>query len=131
MVSLRLKRVGRKKRPYYRLVAVDSRVAPQGAEIEILGHYDPMNKQEKHLFVHKDRFDYWVSCGAQPSDTVASLMKRHVNITKTTNDDGVSDVSTENTSDSDVSLKEKKEVVESDGVKVAVKSKDTSDASTS
>ncbi len=64
-----------KKQPSYRLVAVDRRKAPGGAELEVLGHYDP-RKKENSIILNSDRLQYWLSCGAQPSDTVKSLLKR-------------------------------------------------------
>lgn len=72
-VALRLKRVGMLKQPYYRVVAVDSHRAAQGSEIEVLGHYDP--RHEANSFnINADRVQYWISCGAQVSDTVRTLL---------------------------------------------------------
>lgn len=74
-VRLRLKRIGMPKQPYYRLVAIDRRSARNGKELEVLGHYDPRSKKDG--FVAKfERVKYWLSCGAQPSDTIRSLLKR-------------------------------------------------------
>ncbi|GAB1402623.1 hypothetical protein MASR1M68_15340 [Elusimicrobiota bacterium] len=74
-VRIRLQRIGRPKRPYYRVVAIDQRAKRNGKPIEILGQYDPLQETNK-LTIKMDRFDYWVKTGAQPSDTVASLVKR-------------------------------------------------------
>lgn len=75
-VRLRFKRVGMKKQAHYRLVAVDRRAARDAAELEVLGHYDPKNKNNV-LTVKPERIKHWLSCGAQPSDTVKSLLVRN------------------------------------------------------
>lgn len=75
MVRLRLTRMGRKKRPFYRIVAADSRSPRDGRCIEFLGHYDPM-KTPSDVKVDLERVDYWLGVGATTSDTVASLIKR-------------------------------------------------------
>jgi small subunit ribosomal protein S16 len=72
-VRLRLARMGRKKRPFYRIVAADQRAPRDGRFIERLGYYDPM-KKPVDLKVDLDRIDYWLSVGACPSETVASLI---------------------------------------------------------
>ena len=74
-VRIRLQRIGRPKRPYYRVVAIDQRAKRNGKPIEILGQYDPLLTENK-LNLKMDRFEYWVKTGAQPSDTVASLVKK-------------------------------------------------------
>ena len=74
-VRLRLKRMGRKKRPFYRVVAADKRAPRDGRHLEVLGHYDPM-PQPHEVTLKLDRIDYWLSVGALPSDTVASLIKQ-------------------------------------------------------
>lgn len=75
-VHLRLQRFGAKKRPYYRIVAADSRCKRDGRFLEQIGTYDPMQKPHAIRFT-ADRLDYWLSVGAQPSDTVRSLIKKH------------------------------------------------------
>ncbi len=75
MVRLRLTRRGAKKRPFYRIVAADSRSPRDGRIIEQLGYYNPVSEPDE-LKVDLERVDYWLSTGAQPSDTVASLIKR-------------------------------------------------------
>jgi small subunit ribosomal protein S16 len=76
-VKLRLKRFGRKHSPFYRLNAVDSRVARDGRVIEELGHYDPKNKDpQKQFFAKVDRCTWWLDHGAIPSATVSSLLKK-------------------------------------------------------
>jgi small subunit ribosomal protein S16 len=76
MVRLRLTRMGRKKHPFYRIVAADSRAPRDGRFIEALGYYDPM-KQPADIRLDLGRVDYWLGVGASPSDTVASIIKRH------------------------------------------------------
>lgn len=75
MVKIRLSRAGAKKRPYYHIVATDSRNRRDGAFIEQLGSYDPM-RDPAAIEIDGDRIDYWVKNGAQLSETVASLVKR-------------------------------------------------------
>jgi small subunit ribosomal protein S16 len=76
-VSLRLKRMGRRNRPFYRLHACDSRSPLDGRVIEQLGYYDPINKDPAKQFVADlDRCKYWLGVGAQPSETVSSLLKK-------------------------------------------------------
>lgn len=76
MVKLRLQRHGAKKRPFYRLVATDSRNGRDGRFIEIVGTYNPI-VEPAAVDLKFDRIDYWVSHGAQMSDTVRSLVKHN------------------------------------------------------
>lgn len=76
MVVLRLKRMGRRHRPFYRINAMDKRAPRDGRVIEQLGWYDPLAKDDKQLSIKIERVDYWLSVGAQPSKTVASLLRR-------------------------------------------------------
>src|SRR2546426_8364239 len=73
-VVIRLMRAGAKKRPFYRMVAADSRRQRDGRFLEILGHYNPLT-QPYELVVHKDRVEAWLSKGAQPSEQAASLLR--------------------------------------------------------
>ena len=76
-VKLRLKRMGRKNHPFYRLNAIDSRSPRDGRVIEELGFYDPRNKDAAKQFVAKiDRCTHWLDVGAVPSETVSSLLKK-------------------------------------------------------
>lgn len=75
MVKLRLTRAGAKGAPYYHIVAADSRARRDGSYLEKLGAYDPMKKPHEVTF-NKERVDYWLGTGAQPTETVASLLKR-------------------------------------------------------
>ena len=74
MVKIRLKRQGAKKAPYYRIVVADSRSPRDGRNIEEIGTYDPMAKPAA-IDIDLERAKYWISCGAQPTDTVRGLLK--------------------------------------------------------
>jgi len=74
-VRLRLTRMGRKKRPFYRVVAVDNRKRRDGAYLENLGHYNPLSDPIE-LKLNEERILYWLNVGAQPSDTVRSLLRQ-------------------------------------------------------
>ena len=76
MVVLRLKRMGRRHRPFYRINAMEKRAPRDGRVIEKLGWYDPLAPQERQISLNVERADYWLSVGAQPSQTVASLLRR-------------------------------------------------------
>ena len=73
-VVIRLMRAGAKKRPFFRMVAADSRRQRDGRFLEILGHYNPL-AQPYELMVHKDKVEAWLSKGAQPSEQAASLLR--------------------------------------------------------
>ena len=75
MVKIRLRRMGAKKAPFYRIVVADSRAPRDGRFIEEVGTYNPDAEGEK-LKVNMDRVQYWVSNGAQPTDTVRGLLKK-------------------------------------------------------
>ena len=75
MVRLRLTRMGRKKRPFYRIVAADSRSPRDGRNLEVLGHYNPL-VEEDGLTLNLERVDYWLGVGASPSDTVQGLIAK-------------------------------------------------------
>ena len=74
-VKLRFKRLGRRNRPFYRLVAIDSRSRRDGREIEKLGWYDPI-KSDVSLEFDEDRLVHWLDQGAIPSDTLKTLLKK-------------------------------------------------------
>jgi small subunit ribosomal protein S16 len=77
-VRLRMKKMGRKHQPFFRVVAVDQRAARDGKVIEYLGHYDPMVKEtDARAKLEAERIDYWLSVGAQPSDKVGVLIKKY------------------------------------------------------
>ena len=74
-VRIRLKRMGAKKRPFYRLVVADARAPRDGRFIEELGYYNPISNPVE-LKVDKEKALSWLQKGAQPSDTVKSLLKK-------------------------------------------------------
>ena len=76
MVKIRLRRMGAKKAPYYRIVVADSRSPRDGRCIEELGTYEPSADNAQKLTVDLERVKYWVSNGAQPTDTVRGLLKK-------------------------------------------------------
>lgn len=77
-VKLRLKRLGRKHRSFFRLVAIESRKPRDGRVLEELGFYDPQNTQEaQQVRLNAKRIEYWLGVGAVPSDTVRNLLKRN------------------------------------------------------
>ncbi len=75
MVKIRLARGGRKKRPFYRVVAADSRMARDGRFLEVLGTYNPLSTPKEIKF-NDERVEYWVGQGAEMSDTVKNLYKK-------------------------------------------------------
>jgi len=81
-VSIRLRREGTKNRPYYKVVVADKRSPRDGKFIEIIGAYDPKVRGQNST-LNLDRVEYWISKGAQPSDTVRSLIKKNKKATAT------------------------------------------------
>ena len=78
MVKIRLKRMGRRNRAFFRICAFDAREERDGRSIEQLGTYDPMEKDEsKKVVLKRERIEYWLSVGAQPTETVASILKKN------------------------------------------------------
>ena len=75
MVKIRLRRMGAKKAPYYRVVVADSRCPRDGRFIEEIGTHDPMADGEK-IKIDVERAKYWIANGAQPTDTVRGLLKK-------------------------------------------------------
>jgi small subunit ribosomal protein S16 len=76
-VKIRLKKMGRKGRPFYRICAFDAREERDGRSIEQLGTYDPMEKEEANkVSLKKERVEYWIGVGAQPTETVANILKK-------------------------------------------------------
>ena len=73
MLMIRLQRIGKKKQPTYRLVVSEKTKDTQAGSLEILGHYDPLSK-DKTLVLKEERIKYWLSVGAQASDTVYNLL---------------------------------------------------------
>ncbi len=76
MVKIRLARGGSKKRPFYHLTVTDSRKARDSRFIERVGFFNPIARgQEEHLRVDRERVEYWIGQGAQPTDRVSQLLK--------------------------------------------------------
>ncbi len=75
MISIRLMRIGAKKRPFYRIVAIDSRMPRESKAKDILGYYDPL-KEPPDIEVDLDKVKYWLERGAQASETVQSLIHK-------------------------------------------------------
>ncbi len=75
MVKIRLRRVGAKSRPSYRLIAADSRSPRDGAFLSILGHYDPLTDPET-VVIDEEKALHWLSKGAQPTATAARLLTK-------------------------------------------------------
>ena len=73
MVKLRLRRTGTRNKACFRIVATDARSPRDGRFIEVLGYYDPRHEDEK---IDLERVDYWLSIGAQPSQTVSHIISR-------------------------------------------------------
>jgi small subunit ribosomal protein S16 len=76
MLAIRMRRMGSKKRPFFRVVVIDSRTARDSSFVEVLGHYNPRTKPAK-VEIDRERIDYWIGKGARLSDTVRTLLKRH------------------------------------------------------
>ena len=76
MVTIRMTRVGSKKRPFFRIVVVEGRTARDGSVTESLGLYDPRRKPE-FFKLDRERFAHWVSKGAKPSSTLKTLVARN------------------------------------------------------
>jgi len=74
-VVLRMKRMGAKKRPFFRIVAVDKPAKRDGKVLEEVGYYDP-KKEGDNITLKKDRLEYWLKNGATPSETVKSFIKK-------------------------------------------------------
>ncbi|PIE66223.1 MAG: 30S ribosomal protein S16 [Desulfobacterales bacterium] len=75
-VKIRLTRMGSKKKPFYRIVALDSRTRRDGRPLEFLGYYNPMT-EPADIKLNKERIDYWLEQGAKPSNTVKSLLRKN------------------------------------------------------
>ncbi len=77
-VRIRMKKMGRKHQPFYRICAIDGRAPRDGKVIEELGHYDPLVKEtDARAILNAERINYWLSVGAQPSEKVAVLIKKY------------------------------------------------------
>lgn len=76
MLAIRLKRMGAKHRPYYRIVVSENDRVPRGAFVEEIGYYHPVSPN-KDVKVDKERAEFWLGKGARPSDTVKTLLKKN------------------------------------------------------
>jgi small subunit ribosomal protein S16 len=77
VVRIRLKRMGRTHRPFYRISVMDAQMKRDGKTIEDIGHYDPMvPDKSQRVTLNMDRLDYWIGVGAQPTEKVAVLIKK-------------------------------------------------------
>ena len=77
MLSIRMRRSGSKKRPFYRVVVAEARSPREGSFLEVVGFYNPRTKPAV-VEIDKARVEYWVSKGARPSDSVRTLLARHL-----------------------------------------------------
>lgn len=75
MLKIRLRREGSRNHPFFRIVVSDKRATPTGRMVEIIGHYDP-KRTPPTMTIDREKYDGWVSQGAQPSDVVKSLVKK-------------------------------------------------------
>jgi len=76
LLAIRLTRKGAKKQPVYRVVVTDKEAKRDGRFVEIVGHYNPC-REPVELKLDRERIDYWIARGAQPSETVRSLLRRN------------------------------------------------------
>lgn len=74
MLAIRLSRIGKKKKPFYRVVVTEKTRPRNGRFVEIVGTYDPLRKPAE-IKLDAERVKYWLGCGAQPSDTVRSFIR--------------------------------------------------------
>lgn len=76
MVSLRMQKVGRPHIPHFRVVAIHSAKARDAASLEVLGHYHPKETGDKKIDINAERLKFWIKNGAQPSDTLRTVLKQ-------------------------------------------------------
>ena len=77
MLTIRMRRTGSKKRPFFRVVVSEARSKKEGEFIEVLGFYNPRTKPAV-VEINKERITYWIKNGARPSDSVRTLLSRHL-----------------------------------------------------
>jgi small subunit ribosomal protein S16 len=77
MLAIRMRRTGSKKRPFYRVVVTEARTPREGSFIEVLGLYNPRSKPAT-VEIDKGRIEHWIKQGARPSDSVRTLLARHL-----------------------------------------------------
>ncbi len=76
MLAIKLTRMGAKKKPFYRIVVAEKRSKRDGRFVEAVGYYDPC-RNPAEVKLDQERVAYWMKCGAQPTETVRSIIKRH------------------------------------------------------
>lgn len=76
MLAIRMRRMGSKKRPFFRVVVTEAKTARDSRFLEVVGHYNPRTKPETVTLNH-ERLSHWLNAGARPSDTVRTLVMRH------------------------------------------------------
>ncbi|HSZ17221.1 MAG TPA: 30S ribosomal protein S16 [Terracidiphilus sp.] len=76
MLTIRLSRIGKKKKPFYRVVVIESSKPRDGRVVELVGTYDPLKKPAE-IKLNAERIKHWLGVGAQPSDTVRSFIHQH------------------------------------------------------
>ena len=77
MLSIRMRRTGSKKRPFFRVVVSEARSKKEGDFVEVLGFYNPRSKPAV-VEINKERIEHWIKNGARPSDSVRTLLARHL-----------------------------------------------------
>jgi small subunit ribosomal protein S16 len=77
MLSIRMRRTGSKKRPFFRVVVSEARSKKEGEFIEVLGFYNPRTRPAT-VEINKERISHWIKNGARPSDSVRTLLARHL-----------------------------------------------------
>lgn len=85
MLAIRLTRMGAKKKPFYRIVVTEKRSKRDGRFVEAVGYYDPCRKPAD-VKIDRERVNYWIERGAQPSETVRSLIKRKTKLSDAATD---------------------------------------------
>jgi small subunit ribosomal protein S16 len=75
MLAIRMRRAGSKNRPFFRIVVTEAKSAREGRFVEVLGHYNPRTKPES-VRIDRERLAHWIKSGANPSDTVRTLLDR-------------------------------------------------------
>ena len=75
MLAIRMRRAGSKNRPFFRIVVTEAKSAREGRFVEVLGHYNPRTKPET-VKIDRERLAHWIQSGANPSDTVRTLLDR-------------------------------------------------------
>lgn len=75
-VKIRLTRIGAKKRPFYRIIAIDSKAPREGRYLDLVGYYDPIGANPEEIKIDEEKLKYWLNTGAQITETVKNLVKK-------------------------------------------------------